>query len=95
MPLSTAGFKRFFVPRRCFTKNEDWNRLGLKRRSQYEPTRQYEYAPAYSEGPVSGLKGQAYSSKTGRDAGVEDCIQRRRSSTTARTRTRKSDGLLR
>jgi len=64
-PPLDRGIRAFFVPRRCFTKNEDWNRLGLKRRSQYEPTRQYEYAPAYSEGPVSGLKGRAYFSKRG------------------------------
>jgi len=44
-------------------------------------TRQYEYAPAYSEGPVvsqvPGARGRVAAGRiTGRDAGEEDCIQR-------------------
>ena len=51
----------------------------LSRQVRDNMTRQYEYAPAYSEGPI--VRGCPVSTgwpAIGRDSGVEDCIQRAR-----------------
>ena len=89
--LESAWLERFSTVR---TYTDTGARPGLLQTTHDE----YEYAPAYSEGPVSELKSRAYFGKTGRDAGVEDCIQRRLSSTAVRTQETKTperDGLLR